>query len=382
MAAVTPSIPRRASVFDHREKGEIAVLLGVIAVATVVSFLILIWVSTTVGSASFDSGAAGYGLITFFTAGLLAYTFGLRHAVDADHIAAIDNTTRKLLQEGKRPLTVGTWFSLGHSTIVFALAVGIIVAADAVNSAIPAIQQIGSILGTLISGVFLVIIGLVNLIVAVEIYRIFQKLKRGQLSERDLEQQLAKRGFMNRYFGRLFHVIERPRQMYPVGVLFGLGFDTASEIFLLAITAVVALAGAPLYIALVLPLLFTCGMVLIDTVDGITMRFAYGWAFYRPLRKVFYNLTVTIISVLVAFAVGGVELIQVLATELGWSGSFWDGFENLDFEILGYFVIATFVITWGAATAYYRYKRYDQVGFAGDVRSTGPGPPPEEPRPI
>lgn len=348
---------------------EVSVLLAVIAISTVVSFLLLIWVSDLVGSTQFDSGAAGYGVITFFTAGLLAYTFGLRHAVDADHIAAIDNTTRKLLQEGKRPLTVGTWFSLGHSTIVFGLAVAIIFAANAVNSAIPAIQQIGSVLGTVISGSFLVLIGLINLLVAVEIYRIFQQLKRGQLNEHELEEQLAKRGFMNRYFGRLFRVIDRPSQMYPVGLLFGLGFDTASEIFLLAITAVIALAGAPIIIALVLPLLFTCGMVLVDTLDGITMRFAYGWAFHRPLRKVFYNLTVTIISVLVAFAIGGVEIIQVLGTELGWSGSFWTSFESLDFEVLGYFVIATFVIAWGAATAYYRYKRYDQVGLAGDVRT-------------
>ena len=370
------SLEPRVAVFAPREKAQIGILLGVIAVATIISFALLIWVSSLVGARQFDSGAAGYGVITFFTAGLLAYTFGLRHAVDADHIAAIDNTTRKLLQEGKRPLTVGTWFSLGHSTIVFGLAVGIIVAANAVNSAIPAIQQIGSVLGTLISGAFLIIIGLVNLIVALEIYRIFQRLKRGQLSEQELEQQLAKRGFMNRYFGRLFHVIERPRQMYPVGVLFGLGFDTASEIFLLAITAVVALAGAPIYVALILPLLFTCGMVLIDSIDGITMRFAYGWAFHRPLRKVFYNLTVTIISVLVAFAIGGVELLQVLAGELGWSGAFWDSFQNLDFEILGYFVIATFVVAWGAATAYYRYKRYDQVGFATELPHTG-APPPE-----
>ena len=370
-AARTPSV--RASPFAPREKVEVVVLLGAIGIATAVAFLLLLWVSTLVASTPFDSGPAGYGLITFFTAGLLAYTFGLRHAVDADHIAAIDNTTRKLLQEGRRPLTVGTWFSLGHSTVVFAMALGIILAANAVNSAIPAIQHVGSILGTSISGAFLILIGLVNLVVALEIYRIFQRLKRGDLSELELEEQLQKRGFMIRYFGRLFRVIERPRQMYPVGVLFGLGFDTASEIFLLAVTAVVALAGAPLYIALVLPLLFAVGMVLVDTIDGITMRFAYGWAFHRPLRKVFYNLTVTIISVLVAFAIGGVELLQVVATEFGWSGSFWTAFVSLDFEILGYVVIATFVLTWGAATAYYRYKRYDQVGW-GEGSRGAPSP--------
>ncbi len=375
------SVTRGASPFAPREKAAIAILLGVIVVATVVAFVLLIGVSAVVGSRPLDSGAAGYGVITFFTAGLLAYTFGLRHAVDADHIAAIDNTTRKLLSEGKRPLTVGTWFSLGHSTIVFGLALGIVVAAGAVNSAIPAIQQVGTILGTLISGVFLIIIGLVNLIVAVEIYRIFQRLKQGRMSEQELEVQLQKRGFMNRYFGRLFRVIERPRQMYPVGVLFGLGFDTASEIFLLAITAVVALGGAPIYVALILPLLFTCGMVLVDTVDGVTMRFAYGWAFHRPLRKVFYNLTVTLVSVVVAFAIGGVELIQVLAAEFGWTGTFWSSFKNLDFEVLGYFVIATFVIAWGAATGYYRYKHYDQVGFAQDAHAPSPETVGDGPRP-
>ena len=368
--ARAPSNPLATSVgpiFDRSERVSVGVLLATIAAVTVVAFALLLWVSTLVGSAPFDSGAAGYGVITFFTAGLLAYTFGLRHAVDADHIAAIDNTTRKLLQEGKRPLTVGTWFSLGHSTIVFALAVGIIFAANAVNSAIPAIQRLGAILGTTLSGSFLVVIGLVNLVVAIEIYRVFQQLKRGQLNERELERQLSQRGFMNRYFGRLFRVVERPRQMYPVGVLFGLGFDTASEIFLLAVTAVIALGGAPVYTALLLPLLFACGMVLVDTIDGVAMRFAYGWAFHRPLRKVFYNLTVTIVSVVVAFAIGGVELLQVLAMEFGWGGTFWSGFESLDFEILGYFVIATFVIAWGASTAYYRYKRYDQVGFAEDM---------------
>lgn len=374
MAAANATPGVRPSPFAPREKVEIGVLIAVILIATAIAFGLLIWVSSLVGSHQFNSGAAGYGLITFFTAGLLAYTFGLRHAVDADHIAAIDNTTRKLLQEGKRPLTVGTWFSLGHSTIVFALAVGIVVAANAVNGAIPQIQAIGTILGTLISGAFLIIIGLVNLIVAIEIYRIFQRLKRGNLNEAELEQQLQQRGFMYRYFGRLFRVIERPHQMYPVGVLFGLGFDTASEIFLLAITAVVALGGAPIYVALLLPLLFTCGMVLIDTIDGVTMRFAYGWAFQRPLRKVFYSLTVTLISVMVAFAIGGVELLQVLAIEFGWSGAFWEGFMNLDFEVLGYFVIAIFIITWGAATAYYRYKRYDQFGYSDGLH----GPPPEE----
>jgi high-affinity nickel-transport protein len=348
----------------HREeKIFLLILFTVIAVVTGVAFVLLGVVAHTYYNAPVSSNLAA-GSVTFFGAGILAYTFGLRHGVDADHIAAIDNTTRKLMADGKRPLTVGTWFSLGHSTIVFVLSIGIVLAANYVNSHIGAIQSIGQILGTAISGGFLYLIGIINLIIVLEVYRIFKKLRTGRMNEAELEDHLRNRGFMNRYFGRMFNLVQTPRQVYPVGVLFGLGFDTASEIFLLGTVAVLGLAGAPVYVVLVLPLLFTCGMVLVDTADGATMRYAYGWAFHRPVRKIFYNLTVTIISVLVAFVIGTVELLQVLAIELGWSGPFWSALVHLEFETLGYFVIGTFVLTWAIATAVYRIKRYDSIEVA------------------
>jgi high-affinity nickel-transport protein len=344
-----------------KEKTFLATLFAAIGVATVAAFGLLILVTNLYhqSAAGVNPGVVG-GSVTFFGAGILAYTFGLRHGVDADHIAVIDNTTRKLLRDGQRPLTVGTWFSLGHSTIVFGLAVGIVAATSYVNSQIGAIRAIGTILGSLISGGFLYIIGIINVIIVLEVYRIFRQLQQGKLNEAELEEQLQKRGFMNRVFGKLFGVVKTPRQIYRVGVLFGLGFDTASEIFLLASVAVFSLAGAPVVVVLLLPTLFTCGMVLVDTADGATMRYAYGWASERPLRKIFYNLTVTVISVLVAFVIGTVELLQVLAIEFHLSGPAWRVLNSLDFETLGYFVVATFLVTWGVASAIYRYKGYDR----------------------
>jgi len=342
----------------------LAALFAGIGAVTILAFGLLILVTHVYHQSPVadTTGTIG-GSLTFFGAGILAYTFGLRHGVDADHIAAIDNTTRKLLQEGKKPLTVGTWFSLGHSTIVFGLAIGIVAAAEYVNSQLPAIRAIGTILGSLISGSFLYLIALINVVIAIGVYQIFRELRSGKMDEGQLEEHLRNRGFMNRYFGRLFRVVETPRQIYPIGVLFGLGFDTASEIFLLASVAVFSLTGAPIYVVLILPLLFTCGMVAVDTADGAAMRYAYGWAFNRPLRKIFYNLTVTVISVLVAFVIGTVELLQVVATELKLTGPFWATLGTLDFETLGYFVIATFLVTWAIATAIYRYKGYDDLKF-------------------
>ncbi|MCI4340646.1 MAG: HoxN/HupN/NixA family nickel/cobalt transporter [Thermoplasmata archaeon] len=312
--------------------------------------------------------------LTFVGLGLFAYVLGLRHGVDADHIAAIDNTTRKLIHDGERPLTVGTWFSLGHSTIVVALVVLLVAATQAVQAQLPILKSIGPIIGTTVSGTFLFVIGLVNVVIVLEVYRIFQGLKAGRFSEAELEEQLTKRGFMNRYFGRLFQVVQRPRQIYPIGVLFGLGFDTASEITLIAIS-VVAVAGfgasIPLYVVLVLPLLFTCGMVLVDTTDGITMRFAYGWAFLKPIRKIYYNLTVTIISILVAFVIGGIEILAVVASELGLSGGIWGTLGNLNFEDMGFAVVGLFVVTWAVAAGYYRYKGYDKITFEASTPSPG-----------
>ena len=292
--------------------------------------------------------------------GLVAYMFGLRHGVDADHIAAIDNTTRKLLQEGKRPLTVGTWFSLGHSTIVIGLIIAFIFATRAVTSLIPSLQNVGNIIGTLISGIFLFIIGLINVIVVLDINRIFHNLRDGNLNENELESALNKRGFMNRYFGKLFKVVEKPWQIYPIGLLFGLGFDTASEVALIALSVGVGVnSNVPLWMIFILPLMFTCGMVMVDTTDGVSMMLAYGWAFLKPIRKIYYNLTITIISVLVAFLIGGIELIQVLAVEFGISGGIWDGLNTLDFETMGYGVVAIFIVSWLISVAYYKYKGFE-----------------------
>ena len=249
--------------------------------------------------------------------GTLAYTFGLRHAFDADHIAAIDNTTRKLLQQGKRPLGVGFFFSLGHSSIVFGLAAGLAVAAKTVNSKLPSFQDWGGYVGAGVSGTFLWIIGVLNLVVLLDILRIFRDMRRGAYDEERLEQRLHDRGFMNRFFlGKLFRLVSKSWHMYPLGVLFGLGFDTATEVGLLAIAAGVATHHVPFLAVLSLPILFAAGMSLMDTADGAFMSHAYGWAFSNPVRKVYYNITVTSLSVAVALVIGTVELLQVAATKL------------------------------------------------------------------
>ena len=344
-----------SAVLTVREKVLIAAVYVVIAIATTVGFLLLLVV------------ARSYAL--FLPLGVLSFTLGLRHGVDADHISAIDNTTRKLLQQDQRPLTVGTWFSLGHSTIVIGMIVALVVAFDFVNHTYGTFAAVGSLLGTVVSGAFLWIIGLINLVIVLEIYRIFQGLRAGRLSEESLEEQLNKRGFMNRYFGRLFRVVNRPWQMYPVGVLFGLGFDTASEVTVIALTLGLStgVAPVPVWTALLMPLLFTCGMVAVDTTDGIAMRYAYGWAFLKPIRKVYYNLTITIISVLVAFVIGTLEVLTVIAAELGLSGPVWGNLNSVNgesaWQYVGFGIIALFVGTWLVAMAIYRRRGYEEIGF-------------------
>ncbi len=361
MALAMPARPApRAVLLSRREWIFVSVLLGAILLTTGFAFLLLFVIAGLYDAPATTTQPA----IVFWGLGILSFFFGLRHGVDADHIVAIDNTTRKLLYQNKRPLTVGTWFSLGHSTIVVGMVVGLVFAARFVVTQAPEFQTIGGIVGTLVSGTFLWLIGIINLIIVLEIYRIFQQLKRGQLNESQLEEQLGKRGFMNRYFGRLFRVVETPRQMYPVGVLFGLGFDTASEILLIAISVTIGVSTSiPLYVVLILPLLFTCGMVLVDTLDGLAMRLAYGWAFLKPMRKIYYNLTITIISVLVAFVIGGVEFLSVLGQELGYTGPFWDTIGSLSLTYLGFAIVAIFLVCWLVSVVNYRLKRYDEVGF-------------------
>ncbi len=307
--------------------------------------------------------------------GIVAYVFGLRHGVDADHIAAIDNTTRKLMQEGKKPLTVGTFFSLGHSTIVVGLIVALVLSTRAVAGSIPALQNTGAIIGTAVSGTFLFIIGLINVIIVLGIYKIYKELRTGRLNGAQLEELLNKRGFLNRYLSPLFKIINKPWQIYPIGVLFGLGFDTASEIALIAISVGVGVSSSvPLWMILVLPLMFTCGMVLVDTTDGVTMRMAYGWAFMKPIRKIYYNLTITIISVVVAFLIGGVEVLQVLSGEFNLTGAFWNWLNGLDFESLGYGIVSIFVISWLISVVIYKYRRIEEGSFLGKQPGSASNP--------
>jgi high-affinity nickel-transport protein len=346
---------------DRAERGAVAALYGAIALATLAFFLALVAIGQ-------DPAYRAFAAV-----GLLAYVLGLRHGVDADHIAAIDNTTRKLLQEGERPLTVGTWFSLGHSTVVVGLVVALVAAADAIESRLPAFRTAGFLVGTTVSGAFLFLIGLINVVIVVEIYRIFRDLRRGRFRPEELEQQLLKRGFLSRYFGGLFRLIRKPRHIYPVGVLFGLGFDTATEILLIGVAVAFGTSGphVPLPYVLLLPALFTAGMVLVDTSQGIGMRLAYGWAFVKPIRTIYYNLTITIISVLVAFLIGGFEMVQIAAAELGLSGGVWGALAGLDFESLGFVVVGVFAAAWLVALAYYRYKRFEETTPAPP---SAPGP--------
>jgi high-affinity nickel-transport protein len=312
---------------------------------------------------------AGWGLFLYYSRsnpalaglGTLAYTFGLRHAFDADHIAAIDNTTRKLLQQGKRPLGVGFFFSLGHSTIVFSLAAGLAIAAKTVNSKIPSFQDWGGYVGASVSGTFLWIIGILNLLVLLDILRIFFELRTGSYDKERLEERLLDRGFMSRLFvGRFFGLISTSWQMYPLGVLFGLGFDTATEVGLLALAAGVATHHVPFLAVLSLPILFAAGMCLMDTADGAFMSQAYGWAFSNPIRKIYYNITVTSLAVTVALAVGSVELLQVVGMKFGFSGGFWAWLNNLDFGRLGYGVVALFALTWLVSLAIWKLGRIER----------------------
>jgi high-affinity nickel-transport protein len=324
----------------------------------VVGFVTLIAI---VASAHHHAGATGAFTVGV---GVTAYTLGMRHAFDADHISAIDNTTRKLMADGKRPLSVGFWFSLGHSTIVFVLAfllaIGIKSLSGPVGNGGSQLHQITGWAGTLISGSFLYLIAAINVVILFGIIKVFRELKRGRYDEGALNRQLDSRGLMNRFLGRVNRSVTRPQQMYPVGLLFGLGFDTASEVALLVLAGGAAGAGLPWYAILCLPVLFAAGMSLLDSIDGSFMNFAYGWAFSKPVRKVFYNLTVTGLSVAVALVVGTIELGGLLAQHLNLTGSFWNWFENIDLNLLGFVIVGLFVATWGIALAIWRFGRIEE----------------------
>jgi nickel/cobalt transporter (NiCoT) family protein len=295
---------------------------------------------------------------------LLAYSFGLRHAVDADHIAAIDNVTRKLMQEGKRPVAVGFMFSLGHSTIVVLGSIALAGTAIALQHRIDAAKSIGGVVGTLISALFLFAIAIVNLIVLNSVFRAFLRVRRGEpYVEEDFDLLLGNRGFLARLFRPVFRMIRSSWHMYPLGILFGLGFDTATEIGVLGISAAEATKGLPLWSILVFPTLFAAGMSLIDTTDNILMLGAYGWAFVKPIRKLYYNITITSVSVIVAFAVGGIEALGLIADQLHLTGTFWSLINDLNnnFGTLGYFIIGLFALSWLISIGIYKWRRLDRL---------------------
>jgi high-affinity nickel-transport protein len=338
-------------------------MAAVIAGLHVVGFGLLVLV---VAPARYKIGAAGTFAIG---TGVTAYTLGLRHAFDADHIAAIDNTTRKFMSEGKRPLSVGFFFSLGHSTIVFMLAFLISLGVRALDSPVKndssTLHKATNVIGTTVSGTFLYIIAILNIMILVSVLRIFFNMRRGAYDEHELEQQLNSRGLMNRLFGRHLNKVAKPWQMYPVGMLFGLGFDTATEVALLILAGGAGAAGLPWYAILCLPILFAAGMSLLDTIDGSFMNFAYGWAFSKPVRKVYYNITITGLSIAVALFIGTIELAGLLLQKLNVQGSVADWFENFNINRAGLIIVAMFVATWAIALAIWHLARIEQKWTAG-----------------
>ena len=299
----------------------------------------------------------------FITLGFVAYGLGLRHAVDADHISAIDNVTRKLMQDGKRPVAVGTFFSLGHSTIVILLSALLAAASLFVQKELPTFQAVGGLIGTSVSAIFLFLIAALNIVILIDIFKTFRSVTRGgEYNEQKIEDFLAQRGLLGRFFRPLFRFVRDSWMMYPVGFLFGLGFDTASEVGLLALSAISAQQGVPFLFIMVFPLLFTAGMTLADTTDGVLMLGAYGWAFVKPVRKLYYNLNITLISVLVAVVVGAIELLQVISGELNLGGPFWHFVNNtLDLGNVGFFIVAILLVSWLISTLIYRVKRYEDI---------------------
>ncbi len=355
---------------DRGQRQTVAGMVAVIVGLHALGFFLLI---ALVAPRHYSLGASGGFTIGI---GLTAYTLGLRHAFDADHIAAIDNTTRKLMSEGKRPLSVGFWFSLGHSTIVFGLALLFAIGIRALNGQVQhgrsELHNLSNWIGAGVSGLFLYIIAALNVVILIGIVHVFADMRRGRYEEAELEHRLNTRGLMMRLYGRLTGTVTRPGQMYPIGILFGLGFDTASEVALLFLAAAGADAGLPFYAILCLPVLFAAGMSLLDTIDGSFMNFAYGWAFSKPVRKVYYNITITGLSVAVALIVGTIELAGIVAQHAGARGAFWSWFINININQLGYIIVAMFVLTWSVSLAIWRFGHIEERWSAA-ARAPGAG---------
>jgi nickel/cobalt transporter (NiCoT) family protein len=340
--------------------------------ATVIALNVVGWdlLAAAAGGDYQVSRGQAFGLGT----GILAYTLGMRHAFDADHIAAIDNTTRKLVGEGKRPLSVGFFFSLGHSSIVFVLAVLLNFGIRALNSQVrnsgSALHNVTSVIGTTVSGTFLYLIAALNVVILVGIIRVFRDMRSGRFSDTELEEQLAKRGLMNRLLGPLNRRVDAPWKMYPIGVLFGLGFDTATEVAFLVLAGTAVISGLPFYAVISLPFLFAAGMSLFDTADGCFMNFAYDWAFARPVRKVYYNLTITGLSVFVAFFIGTIEILGLVAQEAHLRSQFWQFLAGFNINKAGFVIVGVFVVTWVVALGIWRFGQIEQKWDNAMLEST------------
>ena len=341
-----------------REWGRLAAMFGLILAVNVAGWAIFVlYVMPHHFDYRGEGGSRGLGV--GIGVAITAWFLGFRHAFDADHISCIDNTTRKLMADGKRPLASGFFFSFGHSTVIVAVGVGITVAARAVFGAMvdpsSAYETAGGTIGTLLSAGFLYLIALLNLIVLAGIFKVFREMRVGAYDERQLEAQLQARGLMYRFFGRFMRSINHTWQLYFVGLVFGIGFDTATEVVLLAATAYAAIQGLPYFAVLALPFLFSGGMMLFDTLDGCFMNFAYGWAFARPIRKVYYNLVITGLSIGAAFIIGTIEILGVLTAEMHLHGGFWDTMANFNINVAGFCIAALFVLVWAAALIYWRF---------------------------
>lgn len=352
-----PSTPLRNRL-NPGEWRRLYAMFGFIAFLHIAGAL-LMWAATKSASYQLSDGALfGWGTAA------LAYTLGMRHAFDADHISAIDNTTRKLMSEGQRPLAVGFFFSLGHSSVVFALAMLLNFGIKSLGSQLKddnsSLHHYTGLIGTSISGGFLLLIALLNFIVLQSIVRVFMNMRKGMYSEEELEKHLNARGLLMRFFGPIARRIDKSWKMYPLGILFGLGFDTATEVGLLVLAGTSVIAGLPWWAIISLPLFFAGGMSLLDTIDGSFMNFAYGWAFSKPVRKVYYNIIITGLSVSVAFFVGGLEIAQVFAGQLNLTGGFWDYANRFNLNSAGYFIVGSFVVVWAVGLALWRYGKIEQ----------------------
>jgi nickel/cobalt transporter (NiCoT) family protein len=350
------------SALEAREWGRLAAMLAVILAINGLGWgIFVLYVMPHHFDYKGEGGSPGLGI--GLGVAVTAWFLGFRHAFDADHISCIDNTTRKLMADGKRPLGTGFFFSFGHSTVIVAVGVGITVAARAVFGAVvnpdSAFQSTGGTIGTVVSAAFLYLIAVLNLIVLAGIFKVFREMRSGTYDEAQLEAQLQARGLMYRFFGRFMRSINHTWQLYFVGMVFGIGFDTTTEVVLLAATAYAAIQGLPYFAVLALPFLFAGGMMLFDTLDGAFMNFAYGWAFARPVRKVYYNLVITGLSIGAAFIIGTIELLGVLTGELHLRGAFWDLMANFDINVAGFVIAAMFVAVWAAALAYWRWGKVE-----------------------